>query len=97
MYFLDVPEILRLYAAPPQVYSGSYSILACVARGSPRPHYRYYYGNGTLIQDTAAILHPVTLRYEDYPGYRATFRCVPYNTMGVGGAQNVAVEILGKQ
>ena len=94
--FLDVPEILSLRAAPPQTYTGSYSILTCIAIGTPRPHYRYYHENGTLLQDTAAIVHPVTLRYEEYPGYRATFRCVSYNIMGEGAAKNVTVEILGE-
>ena len=94
--FLDIPEILSLRAAPPQTYTGSYSMITCTAIGTPRPRYRYYSENGTLLTDTVAIVHPVTLRYEDYPRYRAKFRCVPYNIMGEGTAQNVTVEILGK-
>jgi len=89
-----IPVISSLRAAPPQTYTGSYSIITCVAIGTPRPSYRYYNEIGTLLIDTVAVVHPVTLRYEDYPRYRATFRCVPYNIMGEGTAQNVTVEIL---
>ena len=92
---LDIPEITSLRAIPNKTYSGRNSAITCMARGVPTPQYKFYHSNGTLLQDSPAFLYPSTLRYEDYPDYKATFKCVPYNMMGEGAAQNVTVEILG--
>ena len=82
---------------PQSVYTGSNSLISCNARGSPIPSYRFYSKNGTLLQNSSSSIYNSTLRYEDYAEYKATFICVAYNSMGEAKAQNVTVEILGKE
>ena len=93
---LDVPEMSSLRAMPSRVYTGSNLTITCSAIGSPTPRYRFYHKNGTIVQDSFAASYSTVLRYEDYPDYSATFKCVPYNVIGEGAAQNVTVEILGE-
>ena len=99
LYFgliLDVPSIQSFSSLPSKVYNGSSATISCNADGNPTPNFRFYNENGSLLQDSSSSNYTLTLRFENYQAYRTTFRCVPYNRIGEGAAQNLTVEILGE-
>ena len=95
----DVPDKVELNATNVTPLTGTSVTLTCVARASPAANYRFISVNGsneTTVQDNASATYRTpSLDYNNYNNYKAIYRCMPYNMLGDGPAQNITLDIQG--
>ncbi|XP_065055821.1 hemicentin-1-like isoform X1 [Rhopilema esculentum] len=90
-----IPDKINLTSSNNKPVNGLSVTLACSARGTPKPQYRFYNGlTNSIVQDSSSGTYVTgLLNYEAVRDYRAIFRCVPHNMMGNGNTTSIALDI----
>ena len=98
--YADKPENVKFTSSPLKPTNGGNVTLSCSSTGVPTPKYRFYKfvdGNKTLIEGSRTGKYTLSsISYIDYGGYNATFRCIPYNSVGIGSSKDLHLDIQGK-
>ncbi|XP_065055871.1 hemicentin-2-like isoform X2 [Rhopilema esculentum] len=91
------PDNVSISVSSLKPVNGSSVTFTCSSRAGPPAKYRFYKVTGSteiLLRDSTSAVYEITnINYAEYIGYKATVKCIPYNSFGDGPSRNETVDI----
>ena len=93
IYFnsVDKPTETQLSSSVEPVQEGKPLVITCTARANPSAEYKFYRDNKLISSSSTGVFTFVSVKKDD----QGTYRCVPFNKLGVGPEATLTVTVEG--